>query len=108
MDCIAKEIGVKPSLSRLFLHDPWLSVRCFFGACVPAQYRLQGPGQWSGAKGAITRCLANNATATRTRLVPGRRLTSTYNILTEVLLPIVFGFLFMVFLYYCGILPFCL
>jgi dimethylaniline monooxygenase (N-oxide forming) len=67
MDALAEEIGVRPNLLRLARSDPWLSLRCFFGACIPAQYRLQGPGKWSGAREAIFRSLSNNAKATKSR-----------------------------------------
>ena len=53
MDTIASEFGVKPDLFKLFFTDPLLALRCYFGPCVPYQYRLMGPGKWSGAKEAI-------------------------------------------------------
>ncbi|XP_004688156.1 PREDICTED: dimethylaniline monooxygenase [N-oxide-forming] 5-like isoform X2 [Condylura cristata] len=53
MDDIASEIGVKPNLCSLLLWDPKLAVTSFFGPCTPYQYRLQGPGSWAGARGAI-------------------------------------------------------
>ncbi|XP_058392919.1 flavin-containing monooxygenase 5-like [Diceros bicornis minor] len=53
MDEIASEIGVKPHLFSLFLWDPKLFMEVFFGPCTPYQYRLQGPGKWAGARGAI-------------------------------------------------------
>lgn len=37
----------------LFWSDPKLAFTCFFGPCTPYQYRLQGPGKWSGARQAI-------------------------------------------------------
>lgn len=43
MDDIASEIGVKPNMLSLCREDPLFAVRCFFGPCVPAQYRLHGP-----------------------------------------------------------------
>lgn len=43
MDDIASEIGVKPDMFALFREEPLFAVRCFFGPCVPAQYRLNGP-----------------------------------------------------------------
>ena len=61
MDQIAEKIGVRPNLLSLFLRDPYLSARCYFGPCLPSQYRLGGPGKWNGAKrciqGAISRCM---------------------------------------------------
>lgn len=61
MDQIAEKIGVRPNLVSLFLRDPYLAARCYFGPCLPSQYRLDGPGKWNGAKrciqGAISRCM---------------------------------------------------
>lgn len=33
--------------------DPKIAFLCFFGPCTPYQYRLTGPGKWSGAREAI-------------------------------------------------------
>ena len=69
MDELAELIGCRPSMPKLFLRDPSLAVRCFFGPCIPAQYRLTGPNQWQGAATAIRRSLWNNVIATKTRVV---------------------------------------
>ena len=53
MDEIAELIGAKPDLWQLGKGDWGLALRCFFGPCLPAQYRLQGPGAWDGAPAAI-------------------------------------------------------
>ncbi|XP_069890087.1 flavin-containing monooxygenase 5-like [Dipodomys merriami] len=53
MDEIASEIGVKPNLFSLLLWDPKLAIEMFFGPCSPYQFRLQGPGIWTGARTAI-------------------------------------------------------
>lgn len=50
MDRLAKMIGVKPCLLKMLFSSPALALICWFGPCFPAQYRLQGPGTWSGAK----------------------------------------------------------
>ncbi|XP_021260739.1 dimethylaniline monooxygenase [N-oxide-forming] 2-like isoform X2 [Numida meleagris] len=50
---IASCAGVKPSVLRLLLTDPWLALAVFFGPCTSYQYRLMGRGQWSGARAAI-------------------------------------------------------
>ncbi|KFW76687.1 Dimethylaniline monooxygenase [N-oxide-forming] 4, partial [Phalacrocorax carbo] len=39
-DEIASCAGVKPSVLRLLLTDPWLALAVFFGPCTPYQYRL--------------------------------------------------------------------
>uniref|UniRef100_A0A452J7F0 Flavin-containing monooxygenase n=1 Tax=Gopherus agassizii TaxID=38772 RepID=A0A452J7F0_9SAUR len=53
MDELACLAGVKPNLLSLFLTDPKLAMEVFFGPCTPYQYRLRGPGKWSGARKAI-------------------------------------------------------
>ena len=39
--------------ARLLLTDPALWLRVVFGPCTPYQFRLHGPGAWSGARDAI-------------------------------------------------------
>ncbi|XP_055930613.1 flavin-containing monooxygenase 5-like [Argiope bruennichi] len=53
MDDLAGIFGVKPSLAGLLLKDPKLFKACFFGPCLPYQYRLNGPHKWDGARDAI-------------------------------------------------------
>ncbi|KAE8611386.1 hypothetical protein XENTR_v10012432 [Xenopus tropicalis] len=53
MDELASLLGVKPSLFQLFMTDPKLALKVLFGPCTPYQYRLMGPGKWSGARAAI-------------------------------------------------------
>lgn len=53
MDELATLLGVKPDLLRLFATDPRLGFQVLFGPCTPYQFRLMGPGKWSGAKNAI-------------------------------------------------------
>lgn len=53
LDELASEIGAKPDLLSLLLKDPTLAVKLYFGPCNSYQYRLTGPGQWKGARGAI-------------------------------------------------------
>ena len=43
-------IGAKPNLWSLFMEDPKLAFRCFFGSCVSAQYRLEGPNSSKHAR----------------------------------------------------------
>jgi len=38
---------------RLLLTDPRLAVEVYFSVITPYQYRLVGPGAWSGARDAI-------------------------------------------------------
>ena len=67
-DEIAIEVGCKPDLFKLLFSDPALALRCFFGPCTPAQYRLMGPGTWEGAKKAIEDAPGNVIYATKTRV----------------------------------------
>lgn len=53
MDEVAGFFGAKPNMAALFLKDPKLFSACFFGPCLPYQYRLTGPHKWDGARDAI-------------------------------------------------------
>lgn len=53
MDELATLLGVKPDLVHLFITDPMLGFQVLFGPCTPYQFRLMGPGKWSGARNAI-------------------------------------------------------
>ncbi|XP_075038582.1 dimethylaniline monooxygenase [N-oxide-forming] 2-like [Mixophyes fleayi] len=53
LDDLASDIGVKPNIFQLFLTDPLLAFKVFFGPCNSYQYRLTGPSKWSGAREAI-------------------------------------------------------
>jgi len=50
MDEIAELVGVQPKIMRTLLTDPRLGLNVLFGPCTPYQYRLRGPGKWSGAR----------------------------------------------------------
>uniref|UniRef100_UPI00358E7603 flavin-containing monooxygenase 5-like isoform X4 n=1 Tax=Myxine glutinosa TaxID=7769 RepID=UPI00358E7603 len=52
-DDLASQIGVRPRLLPLFLKDPGLALKIFFGPLTNYQFRLQGPGRWEGAAQAI-------------------------------------------------------
>ncbi|KAJ3156111.1 Cyclopentanone 1,2-monooxygenase (CPMO) [Geranomyces michiganensis] len=54
MDDLATEIGCKPDVWRVVkARELTLAAQILFGPTVPAQYRLEGPGAWDGARGAI-------------------------------------------------------
>ncbi|XP_076321596.1 flavin-containing monooxygenase 5-like [Tachypleus tridentatus] len=53
MDETACLINAKPNLLKLILTDPKLFWKCFWGPCLPYQFRLQGPHAWAGARNAI-------------------------------------------------------
>ena len=70
MDDIASEIGVKPDMFALLREDPLFATRCFFGPCVPAQYRLHGPhSKPTQAKRMIESTFTNITKSTQTRKV---------------------------------------
>lgn len=70
MDEIAEQIGVKPDLKAMFMKDPLFALRCLFGPCLPAQYRLQGPGKWEGAKEAVVKSMDRSLAPMKTRILP--------------------------------------
>jgi dimethylaniline monooxygenase (N-oxide forming) len=53
MEEIAELVGVRPNLLSLAFTDPKLALELLVGPCTPAQYRLQGPGKWEGARETI-------------------------------------------------------
>ncbi|KAI8593800.1 flavin monooxygenase-like protein [Geranomyces variabilis] len=54
MDDLATEVGCKPDLWRLVkASELTLASHLLFGPTVPAQFRLEGPGAWDGARGVI-------------------------------------------------------
>ena len=67
-DELASEVGCKPNFCKLLFSDPALALRCFFGPCTPAQFRLIGPGAWKGAKKSIEDAPGNVVYATKTRV----------------------------------------
>lgn len=64
------QVGARPNLLRLFLTDPALWLKTLFGPCSPFQYRLTGPGQWTGARQVILTQQDRIAQPLRTRVVP--------------------------------------
>ncbi|XP_041370757.1 flavin-containing monooxygenase 5-like [Gigantopelta aegis] len=72
MDQIAELNGCKPSVASMLLSDPKLAMACWFGPCTPVQYRLTGPGKWSGAREAIMTQWDRMRYPLQTRPVPER------------------------------------
>ncbi|XP_041861865.1 si:dkey-239i20.4 [Melanotaenia boesemani] len=70
LDFMAEEVGVRPNLLTLLPSDPVLWIKVFFGPCTPYQYRLTGPGQWTGARHAIFTQWERVTKPFKTRLVP--------------------------------------
>jgi dimethylaniline monooxygenase (N-oxide forming) len=71
MDEVAAFIGAKPNIPWLFLTDPKLAIEVFFGPCSPYQFRLSGPGKWSGARHAILTQWDRTLKPLKTRVVGG-------------------------------------
>ncbi|XP_033122566.1 dimethylaniline monooxygenase [N-oxide-forming] 5-like [Anneissia japonica] len=63
---LASDIGVKPTLD-MFLIDPKLAAKVFFGPAYPPSYRLKGPHTWAGARQAIMNGWENTTNPTKTR-----------------------------------------
>ncbi|XP_044528987.1 dimethylaniline monooxygenase [N-oxide-forming] 1 isoform X1 [Gracilinanus agilis] len=53
LDELLSSIDAKPNILSLFLEDPLLAFKIFFGPLTSYQYRLTGPGKWDGARNAI-------------------------------------------------------
>lgn len=66
-DEISSLIGARPNLWHLLMTDPELAFKCYFGPCVPAQYRLVGPGSWQGARDVIMGVEESKVCPLRTR-----------------------------------------
>lgn len=70
MDSLAEQVGVRPNLLWLFLTDPRLAVQVLAGPLTPYQFRLSGPGRWSGARQAILTQWDRVLQPFKTRVVP--------------------------------------
>uniref|UniRef100_A0A8C3LSR9 Flavin-containing monooxygenase n=1 Tax=Chrysolophus pictus TaxID=9089 RepID=A0A8C3LSR9_CHRPC len=92
---IASCAGVKPSVLRLLLTDPWLALAVFFGPCTSYQYRLMGRGQWSGARAAILTQWQRVLKPLRTRVLEDSASSRSWRWLGLLALPtaLVVGFL---------------
>ncbi|XP_001633932.2 flavin-containing monooxygenase 2 [Nematostella vectensis] len=69
LDEIGSLIGARPSMLKLALKSPALALKCYFGTCIPAQYRLVGPGAWGGAEKVIWEVEESFLTPMKTRAV---------------------------------------
>ncbi|XP_069823527.1 flavin-containing monooxygenase 5-like [Dendropsophus ebraccatus] len=84
MDELAAMIGVRPDIIRLFLTDPRLAFHVFFGPATPYQYRLMGPGKWSGAREAILTQWQRIIKPTQTRVLENRNLDRSIPLMLKV------------------------
>lgn len=80
MDELADLAGVKPDLLSMLFEDPLLWYQCFFGPCLPYQYRLSGHDAWRGARKALMTADDRIVGALHTRHTP-RRKTQQLDIL---------------------------
>lgn len=53
IDELSTLAGVRPNFFKLFFTDPILFWKCFFGPCLPYQYRLKGLHTWEPARSLI-------------------------------------------------------
>ncbi|RUS69810.1 hypothetical protein EGW08_022431, partial [Elysia chlorotica] len=59
-----------PPPGHLLKTDPLLALKVFFGPFTPYQYRLYGPGRWSGARAAINEQWGRTFEPLKTKSVP--------------------------------------
>lgn len=67
IDEIAKFMGCRPNLWKLFFSDIRLWYKVFFCPATPPQWRLEGPGRWDGARNAIEHVEENTWHPMKTR-----------------------------------------
>ncbi|XP_046562089.1 flavin-containing monooxygenase 5-like [Haliotis rubra] len=98
MDELSELVGCRPNIGRLFLTDPQLGLKCFFGPTTPYQFRLRGPGSWSGAREAIMTQTYRMEYPFKTRPLPeGTQKQSSHRLLTLALLVVLIAVLYHVF-----------
>ncbi|XP_036611837.1 dimethylaniline monooxygenase [N-oxide-forming] 1-like isoform X1 [Trichosurus vulpecula] len=69
IDELLSYINAKPNLLSMFLVDPLLAFKVFFGPLTSYQHRLTGPGKWDGARNAILTQWDRTIKPTKTRVV---------------------------------------
>ncbi|XP_069593325.1 flavin-containing monooxygenase 5-like [Ranitomeya imitator] len=84
MDELATLAGVKPSVFKLLLTDPRLALHVLFGPCTPYQYRLSGPGKWSGAREAILTQMNRVIKPTETRVLENTTMDRSIPLMLKV------------------------
>ncbi|XP_028400474.1 dimethylaniline monooxygenase [N-oxide-forming] 5-like isoform X2 [Dendronephthya gigantea] len=81
MNELGEMIGAKPNLWSIFKNDPKLAYQCIFGTTIAAQYRLQGPNVWPGARNHIMSFREQYLYPLRTRKCPPPEEKRNYGIL---------------------------
>ncbi|XP_068679794.1 flavin-containing monooxygenase 5-like [Montipora foliosa] len=66
-DELADLIGARPNLWHMLRTDPKLAFSCFFGPCIPAQFRLTSSSSWKGARDVIMGVQESKLCPLRTR-----------------------------------------
>lgn len=84
LDELAAALGSKPDLLSLLLWDPILAWAMFFGPCNPFQFRLKGPGKWTGARDAILTQRERIIKPTKTRVVSSSSNHTLFSLLTAI------------------------
>ncbi|XP_077134649.1 flavin-containing monooxygenase 5-like [Ranitomeya variabilis] len=84
MDELATLAGVKPNVLKLLLTDPRLALHVLFGPCTPYQYRLSGPGKWSGAREAILTQMNRVIKPTQTRVLENTTMDRSIPLMLKV------------------------
>ncbi|KAI1892029.1 hypothetical protein AGOR_G00149780 [Albula goreensis] len=77
LDYLAGQVGALPNFLGLLLRDPRLGLNVLLGPCTPYQYRLYGPGQWTGARQAILTQWDRVTCPFKTRPIPEPRHSSS-------------------------------
>ncbi|XP_043860084.1 dimethylaniline monooxygenase [N-oxide-forming] 2-like [Dromiciops gliroides] len=98
LDELATEIGVKPNILSIFIKDPKLALKLYFGPCNPYQYRLDGPGKWKEARNAIFTQEQRVLKPLKTRVIKDSSMPSLASLLkvlglVAIVLSIFFNFL---------------
>ena len=79
IDELAKFIGCRPNLLKMFITDPKLWRRVVFEPATPPQWRLEGTGGWSGARQAIEHVQENTWYSVTTRKCGDQELLGLYD-----------------------------
>ncbi|XP_041370067.1 flavin-containing monooxygenase 5-like [Gigantopelta aegis] len=99
MDQLAELIGCKPNVLSMLMSDPKLALKCWFGPCIPAQYRLTGPGEWSGARDVILTSWERMRHPLQTKTLPEGPETCKSSLPTKLIIMVVILAMLYMFLF---------
>ncbi|KAK7095176.1 flavin-containing monooxygenase 5-like [Littorina saxatilis] len=97
MDELAELVGCKPNIGQLMMRDPRLAIQVMFGPCSPYQFRLTGPGAWTGARDAILTQWQRVVSHLHTRQLPSSDIKSTASVSISIATVVFLG----VLLFFC-------